>query len=64
MRLAMSVTVRCSNCNAVYETEATAAAVEEVGRCQNCGERGLTVAPDDADGVAPDDADGDEGADD
>jgi rRNA maturation endonuclease Nob1 len=43
----MSVTVRCSNCNAVYETEATAAAVEEVGRCQDCGERALTVAHDD-----------------
>jgi Zn finger protein HypA/HybF involved in hydrogenase expression len=46
----MSITVRCSNCNAVYETEATAAAVEQVGRCQECGERALTIEQDDEPG--------------
>jgi hypothetical protein len=37
------VTVECSNCGAVYETEATAAAVREIGRCMECGKRALEV---------------------
>jgi len=46
----MAITVRCSNCSAVYETEATAAAVVEVARCQACGERTLTLEHDDEPG--------------
>lgn len=49
----MGVTVCCSNCNVVYETEATAAAIEEVGRCQECGEQALAVAQDDEPGDDP-----------
>jgi DNA-directed RNA polymerase subunit RPC12/RpoP len=40
----MTVVVRCLNCQAVYETDASAAAVREVNRCQECGQRSLVVA--------------------
>ncbi len=39
----MSVTVQCENCRAVYETDASVAAVNEVARCQECGERSLVI---------------------
>lgn len=39
----MPVTVRCERCGAVYETEATPAAIQEVNRCRECGGP-LTVA--------------------
>jgi rRNA maturation endonuclease Nob1 len=39
----MVITVRCLSCEAVYETEATADAVREIGRCMRCGRRTLRV---------------------
>ena len=39
----MPGTVECLNCHAVYETEASAGAVREVNRCDECGQRSLVV---------------------
>ena len=48
------VTVTCLNCDARYETEATAAAVKEIGRCMECGQRALRLVPED--GESPEEA--------
>jgi DNA-directed RNA polymerase subunit RPC12/RpoP len=40
----MTVVVECLNCDAVYETDASPAAVREVNRCQECGQRSLVIA--------------------
>jgi len=40
----MAVTVECLSCHVVYETDAPSAAVREVNRCQECGQRSLVIA--------------------
>jgi predicted nucleic acid-binding Zn-ribbon protein len=41
--LPVTMTVECTHCGAVYETEAPVAAIKEVSRCQECGVTALLI---------------------
>lgn len=44
----MGTRVGCRHCSAAYATEATIAAVNEVGPCEECGVTALVVVEDEA----------------